>query len=88
MDPFEKTLMFEHWVEDMRERQDTNKNLGYLIGSFTNPQAVQDLINRENNSHVADEEEFNELSKKIIEHNKDKDKRKVSRRKRKALAAR
>lgn len=73
MDPFLKIWMFEHWLEDYHEVAEQNKHLSYSIGSFSNPQAVRDLMNRENNSYVADDAEFEDISKKIVESNRRKD---------------
>ena len=85
MDPVQKIWMFENWLHDFKEKQEESKYLGYLIGSFTNPKAVQDLINRDKNAFISDDEEFEELSRKIVEHNRKQDKPIKGKRKRKIL---
>lgn len=77
LDPIQKLLMFENWIEDKRERAEEAKNLGYLIGSFTNPEMVRKLVAAEANTFVSNDEEFEELSKQIIEENRRKDKEKA-----------
>lgn len=77
MDPIKKLLMFESWAEDKRERAEEAKNLGYLIGSFTNPEMVRKLIAAEANTFVSNDDEFDELSKQILEENRRKDKEKA-----------
>ena len=73
MDPVHKMWMFESWLQDFKEKQEESKNLGYLIGSFTNPKAVQDLMNRDKNAFISDDEEFDEVSRQIVEHNRKQD---------------
>lgn len=76
LDPFQKLMMHESWLEDKRERAEEAKNLGYLIGSFTNPEMVKKLLHAEANTFVSDDEEFDKLSKAIIEENRRKDQEK------------
>lgn len=72
IDPVQNLLMFESWVQDQREQSERDKNLAYLIGSFTNPEAVSKLLESEANTFVSDDEEFDALSKAIVEENRQK----------------
>lgn len=69
--------MFENWVEDKREKAEESKNLAYLIGSFINPEMVKKLIDSEANTFASDDEEFERLSRQIIEENRRKDREKL-----------
>ena len=80
MDPVLKLWMFEHWIEDHHDTAEQNKHLSYSIGSFVNPRAVSEQLNRENNTHVADDQEFDDLSRQIVQHNERSTKRKRKRR--------
>lgn len=71
MDPLEKAWMYYHWRHDYKDSQDMLENVGYLIGSFTNPEAVKQML--DSNSFSSTDEEFDELSKKILEENKSKE---------------
>lgn len=57
--------MFHHWLEDINENVELFKHHGYLIGSFTNPEAVKQIIGGNNVS--TSEEEFEETSKMVAE---------------------
>jgi len=65
MDPVTKMYMFHHWLEDTNEQVELAKYHGYLIGSFTNPEAVKQMIG--GNTISASEEDFEETSKWITE---------------------
>lgn len=67
--------MFQHWVQDRRETAENQRHLGYLIGSFTNPEAVKRLIDAEANTYASDDEEFNTLSQRIHDLNLEKDRK-------------
>lgn len=57
--------MFQHWLEDTNEQVELFKHHGYLIGSFTNPEAVKQMLG--GNTYTASDEDFDEVSKKVAE---------------------
>jgi hypothetical protein len=65
MDPVMKVYMFNHWLEDVNEEVELFKNHGYLIGSFTNPEAVKNILG--GNSVSVSEDEFEETSRMVAE---------------------
>lgn len=83
IDPYQKLLLFESWMEERRERAELDKNLGYLVGSFINPEAVRKLMDAEANTFASSDEEFDALSQSIVEQNRKKEEQKTPRRKRK-----
>lgn len=70
MDPVMKMYMFYHWVENQNENVELFKNHGYLIGSFTNPEAVKHMMNA--NTYSVDEESFEAASEFVVKSNKEK----------------
>lgn len=58
MDPVMKIYMFHQWLEDVNEQVELFKHHGYLIGSFTNPEAVQKLMG--NSTISSTDEEFDQ----------------------------
>lgn len=60
-----KVYMFHHWLEDANEEVELFKNHGYLIGSFTNPEAVKNILG--GNGYSVSEDEFEETSKMVAE---------------------
>lgn len=58
MDPVMKIYMFHQWLEDINEQVELFKHHGYLIGSFTNPEAVQKLMG--DSSISSTDEEFDQ----------------------------
>jgi len=67
MDPMMKAWMFYSWVEDYNDEFKLLENQGYLIGSFTNPEAVKKMIGRDGDKRVSSEAEFDETSRMIRE---------------------
>jgi hypothetical protein len=65
MDPVMKIYMFYQWMEDNNEQIELFKNHGYLIGSFSNPEAVKKILGGD--SRGTSEEDFEEASKAVRE---------------------
>ena len=70
IDPVQKMWMFYSWLEDKNDQYELAKNLGYLIGSFTNPEAVKQAMGQGMMRSSSSYEEFEELSKNIVERNR------------------
>jgi hypothetical protein len=68
MDPVRKLWMFENWLGDQKDQGELAKNHAYLLGSFTNPEAVKQLMG-EGNVHESTEEELEESSNFVREYN-------------------
>ena len=58
--------LFQHWLADQKEDAELAKNHAYLIGSFSNPEAVKNMLDT-GNVHTSSEEEFEESSKIVLE---------------------
>jgi hypothetical protein len=69
MDPVEKALMFFNWVEDFNDEQKALENQGYLIGTFINPEMVKKMLGGDK-EFASTDEEFEKLSEKILETNR------------------
>lgn len=63
MDPIKKAYYFHHWMEDQNEAIELSKYHGYLIGSFTNPEAVRKMM--EGNTVETTDEEFEKTSQMV-----------------------
>lgn len=66
MDPVQRIWLFQHWLADQKEDAELAKNHAYLIGSFSNPEAVKNMLDA-GNVHISSEEEFEESSKIVLE---------------------
>ena len=66
MDPVLKLWLYEQWLGDHRDDAELAKNHAYLLGSFWNAEAVQDMMN--DNIHESTDEELAE-SMKMVEDN-------------------
>jgi hypothetical protein len=64
MDPVLKIWYYYQWLGDQRDDAELAKNHAYLLGSFTNPEAVQELMGR--NTHESTDEDLEE-SMKIVQ---------------------
>ena len=67
MDPLIKIWMFENWMADLNETSELAKNHAYLVGSFTNPEAVKKILGEDGNSNKLSEEEFEASTKLMLE---------------------
>ena len=67
MDPVQKIWFYEQWLGDHRDKAELTKNHAYLLGSFWNPEAVQDMTNP--NVHESSEEEVEETWQMIQNYN-------------------
>lgn len=66
LDPIMRAWMFNSWLEDIKEEAEKDKQLGLLIGSFTNYEAVKSIISAENPDHMMSDEEFDNVSQQIL----------------------
>ena len=58
MDPVLKIWLYEQWLGDHRDDAELAKNHAYLLGSFSNPEAVQKMMNE--NVHESSDEDYEE----------------------------
>ena len=75
--------MFEQWLADQNDKYELAKNHAYLIGSFTNPQMVQDMLGTGPGKYTSTEEEFEKSWAMVKESEVEEEK--IPRRKRKRL---
>jgi len=68
MDPVLKSWYHANWIADQEEKYELVKNLGYLIGSFIDPEKVKQLVGGK--VFVSSDEEFEE-SFEIVKQYKD-----------------
>lgn len=65
MDPVQKIWLYEQWLGDHRDDAELAKNHAYLLGSFWNAEAVQQMMNP--NVHESTDEDFEESLKIVKE---------------------
>jgi hypothetical protein len=65
MDPIMRAWMFNQWVEDYNDEFKLLENQGYLIGSFTNPEAVRKILGVDGVQHTSTEAESLEALKNL-----------------------
>ena len=68
MDPVQKMWYFNNWVADQNDDAELAKNHAYLLASFWNPEAVQQILG-DGNTHESTEEEYEESLKMVKEQN-------------------
>lgn len=67
MDPVQKMWLYENWLGNHRDEAELAKNHAYLLGSFWNPEAVQDLNNT--NVHESSDEDEEESWQMVQDYN-------------------
>lgn len=65
MDPVLKIWLYEQWLGDHRDDAELAKNHAYLLGSFSNPEAVQRMMNE--NVHESSDEDMQESMRIVKE---------------------
>lgn len=65
MDPVQKLWMYENWVADQKQNAELAKNHAYLLASFWDPEAVQNIIG--GNTIETTDEEFEDSSRIVRE---------------------
>jgi hypothetical protein len=68
MDPVQKIWMFNNWIADQNDEAELAKNHAYLLASFWNPEAVQQIVGTAG-KHESTDEEFDESSRMVREAN-------------------
>lgn len=67
MDPVLKIWLYEQWLGDHRDDAELAKNHAYLLGSFWNAEAVQQMMN--DNIHESSDEDYEESLRLVKETN-------------------
>lgn len=66
MDPVKKLWMFYNWIEDQNDDVELVKNHAYLLGSFSNPEAVKKLTGKDGQQYTSTDEEFEASTQLVI----------------------
>lgn len=65
MDPVQKMWMYNNWIADQYDDAELAKNHAYLLASFWNPEAVQQIMG--DNTHASTDEEYEESLRMVRE---------------------
>lgn len=82
MDPLLKMWMFENWLSDTNDKIEIAKNHAYLLGSFSNPEAVKKVMGEDGVNHTLSDEEFDASTKLVLE---DRNKESIKKKKKRKL---
>lgn len=72
MDPVKRLWIFYNWIEDQNDDVELVKNHAYLLGSFSNPEAVRKLTGKDGQKYTSTDEEF-EASTQLILQDREKE---------------
>jgi hypothetical protein len=81
IDPVMWLWMYESWCRDVEEKNEFAKSYAILQGSFVNPDMARKMIKSENPDFESTDEDYEKLSRQMIEDNR----KTLRRRKRKLL---
>ena len=62
-----RAWMFHSWVEDFYDEHKSLENLGYLIGSFINPELVRKILGTDGDTYASRDEEFENTTKMLLD---------------------
>ena len=85
MDPVQKIWMFQNWLEDQNDDATLAKNHAYLLGSFSNPEAVSKLIGNDGSTYKSTDEELEDSMKMVVKDRENTKDKPVKRRRRKKI---
>lgn len=90
LDPILRLYMYESWYADLEDKNEFAKSYAILQGSFANPEMARKMVKLDNPDFESSDEDFDKVSKSIIEKNRQelKEASKLKRRKRKLLTNR
>lgn len=90
--PMKRLWMYESWCQDLEDKNEFAKSFSIFLGSFSNPEAAQQMLKQENPDHGSTDADFEESTRMVLEarekHNQEeaqKTKPKRRRRRRKVI---
>ena len=75
IEPMLYHLMYEHWICDIKEKNEFAKNYSILVGSFTNHEMAKAMLDEETGSNTlasSSDEDFEESQRMVL---RDRDKK-------------
>src|SRR6201986_485174 len=85
IDPVLKLWLYESWRKDLEEENEFARSYAILQGSFANPEMASKMIKSENPDFESSDEDFERLSKQMLDQNRKEDIQNNRRRKRKKI---
>lgn len=85
MDPIMRAWMFYNWIEDYNDDSKLLENQGYLIASFSNPEAVKKALGKDATTYKATDEEFEQFSNELMKNSQEQEANKPKRRRKKVI---
>lgn len=92
LSPVKRLWMYESWCQDLIDKNEFAKSFSIFLGSFSNPEAAQQMLKQENPDYGSTDEDFEESTRMVLEarekHNQEevsKNKPKRRRRRRKVI---
>lgn len=67
IDPVLKLYMYEHYIQDLQEKNEHAKHYSILIGSFANPEMAQKMLGTQGTQFKTSDAEFEKLSEQILQ---------------------
>lgn len=62
--------MYESWYADLEDKNEFARNYSILQGSFANPEMARKMVKLENPDFESSDEDYEKLSKSMIEKNR------------------
>lgn len=73
MDEYTWTWMYQCWILEQEESHKSNKDLAVFLGSFFNYEMAKSISKQDNPDFSSDDRDFEEATKKMLEHNDELD---------------
>ena len=80
LSPVKRLWMYESWCQDLEDKNEFAKSFSIFLGSFSNPEAAQQMLKRENPDYVSTDD--GESIKRVLDDRKKQQEREAPKRRR------
>ncbi|KKN61313.1 hypothetical protein LCGC14_0523040 [marine sediment metagenome] len=88
LSPMKRLWMYESWCQDLEDKNEFAKSFSIFLGSFSNPEAAQQMLKKDNPDYGSTDEDFEESTRMVLadrERQKEKTRPKRRRKRRRSV---
>ena len=64
--PVKRLWMYESWRQDLEDKNEFAKSFSIFLGSFSNPEAAQQMLKKDSPDHGSTEADFEESTRMVL----------------------
>lgn len=82
LEPVKKLWMYYSWCQDLEDKNEFARSFSIFLGSFSNPEAAQQMLKKDTPDYGSTDEDFEESTRMVLEARKQEERTKPRRRRR------